>query len=300
MRLGSITVAVALLVSLAETSPAYAWRQATGCAEGCNNPEVEDIDIPLYRRFRTLVFRPSYDTFLGLQRPDVEWAMQRAAASWNEGVGGCSDIRVVIGPEARGIVTNLVDTEPPDDEARIVFRDLWWPPPDDWEPATPNEPPPRDRTLALTSTRYNRRSGWIVSVDIDFNGRDHRWYVDRGESQTGAYDLENTLVHEMGHAIGLGHSEFSDATMAEHSSPGELNKRTLSEDDIEGVCTIYPDGQESPGAPQVVDGRLTTSCGFDTTPSSLPPVGWLALPLVLFGRRLWRRLSTEGERSQRA
>jgi hypothetical protein len=63
-------------------------------------------------------------------------------------------------------------------------------------------------------------------------------------------DLQNTLTHEAGHLVGLAHpcgdaGEMACAandprTMAPTTFVGETQKRTLSADDIAGVCAIYP------------------------------------------------------------
>jgi hypothetical protein len=48
------------------------------------------------------------------------------------------------------------------------------------------------------------------------------------------------LTHEIGHLFGLGHSERTDATMFLSAENGEIWKRTLSQDDIDGICALYP------------------------------------------------------------
>ncbi len=73
-------------------------------------------------------------------------------------------------------------------------------------------------------------------------------------------DLQNTVTHEAGHFLGLahpceadpgtatangvpvcsGHPEMTSVTMFPSASPGEISKRTLAPDDVEGVCAIYP------------------------------------------------------------
>ncbi|HET7826748.1 MAG TPA: M43 family zinc metalloprotease [Anaeromyxobacter sp.] len=69
-------------------------------------------------------------------------------------------------------------------------------------------------------------------------------------------DLQNTLTHEVGHFLGLAHTctvdpgrepglplcdpSFAQTTMYPVTTPGDTEKRTLSADDIAGVCAIYP------------------------------------------------------------
>jgi hypothetical protein len=124
------------------------------------------------------------------------------------------------------------------------------------------------RIVALTSVLYDPDSGRILNADIELNGWDgggatlpspdpdsgprNGWYFTCGEvtSPCGAYgqdgcryiDLRNTLTHEVGHFVGLGHvPSLPDATMFPETGPGETQMRSLSADDVEGVCAIYPD-----------------------------------------------------------
>ncbi len=52
-------------------------------------------------------------------------------------------------------------------------------------------------------------------------------------------DLESVTVHELGHILGLGHSQDPNAVM--YASIGEgVVKRDLQQDDINGIQTLYP------------------------------------------------------------
>lgn len=54
------------------------------------------------------------------------------------------------------------------------------------------------------------------------------------------HDLQSVITHELGHALGLQHSADPRATMYYRSSDGVTYLRTLAEDDIAGVCYLYP------------------------------------------------------------
>jgi hypothetical protein len=60
--------------------------------------------------------------------------------------------------------------------------------------------------------------GVILQADIIVNAVDHAWGPD-------AYDLQNVLTHELGHALGLPHLEAAHATMFARIRPGEPEKR---------------------------------------------------------------------------
>ena len=52
--------------------------------------------------------------------------------------------------------------------------------------------------------------------------------------------IENTAIHELGHALGLDHSTEPDATMWSKSKVCATKRLTLHKDDITGVETLYP------------------------------------------------------------
>lgn len=50
-------------------------------------------------------------------------------------------------------------------------------------------------------------------------------------------DLRNTAIHEIGHALGLGHSRESGSSMYPYVRNGD---HTLAEEDIRGILSLYP------------------------------------------------------------
>jgi len=123
--------------------------------------------------------------------------------------------------------------------------------------------------LAMTRIHYHPTAGFLVDADIEFNAVPNILFTttnlpgcEAGQTEDCApscngvrsegcigIDLQNVATHEVGHAIGLDHPPRTDGgqehltTMYETTKPGELLKRTLSEDDINGVCAIYPPGR---------------------------------------------------------
>src|SRR5690606_11465706 len=53
-------------------------------------------------------------------------------------------------------------------------------------------------------------------------------------------DMRSVLVHELGHVIGLEHSEEASASM--HASYRGSAQALLHADDIAGLCSLYPPG----------------------------------------------------------
>jgi hypothetical protein len=136
---------------------------------------------------------------------------------------------------------------------------------------------PADSSLLALTTVWSESSGRAVGFDIRINTRDHEWTLDP-VAEPDKNDLQNTLTHEFGHALGFGHIEDdSEATMYPSAPIGETKKRDLSEADSALVATIYPDGEvplaEDSGA-EAYDPVLAALCG--TRPGNP-----LALPTLL-------------------
>jgi MYXO-CTERM domain-containing protein len=121
------------------------------------------------------------------------------------------------------------------------------------------------RLLALTLTRYAVATGEIFDADIIVNAVDHEFDdVADGvacRNTTRAFDLRNTLVHEMGHFIGFDHTPVQDATMFASADTCEVAKRDLASDDMMGICAVYPKGGDT----------RTCTPAADYTPSGLDP-----------------------------
>jgi hypothetical protein len=107
----------------------------------------------------------------------------------------------------------------------VVFRDEAW--------THPNSP---DK-IAVTQVTYNPNTGEIYNVDIEVNSNQYLFTV---TETTEAYDLVSIMTHEAGHFFGIGHSPKSDATMFASYDPGSTEMRTLTADDQQAMCAMYP------------------------------------------------------------
>ncbi len=106
-----------------------------------------------------------------------------------------------------------------------------------------------DGVIASTTTTSNRQTGEIVDSDIELNAASFRFTAVDGPrcldaTETGCVrtDVQNTVTHEAGHSLGLDHSPDPAATMYATGPTGEVTKRILAPDDIQGICSIYPRG----------------------------------------------------------
>ncbi|MGV3624904.1 MAG: matrixin family metalloprotease [Archangium sp.] len=140
--------------------------------------------------------------------------------------------------------------------------------------------------LAVTLTTLNARTNEILDTDILFNVKGHllailpanETHYDRG------FDFQNALTHEVGHALGLSHNDADEGlVMFSSTFPGELSKRTLKQDDRDGLKTLY--GAGLPVATASTTGASNVAIGADG--EEVTPVAGCsatgAMPMLLVG-----------------
>ncbi len=105
-------------------------------------------------------------------------------------------------------------------------------------------------TIGITTPVWTV-GGYFDDADIRFNDVGFTWST---TGTGGTVDAQSIATHEEGHFLGLDHTPISSAIMYASYSSGL--KRTLSSDDQNGVCAIYP-GSGSPPPPP--DGGTSSS-----------------------------------------
>lgn len=98
--------------------------------------------------------------------------------------------------------------------------------------------------LAVTTVNFNEDTAQIYDVDVELLSAEADFTLDDTEVKV---DLASVVTHEAGHFLGLDHSNSPGATMAAGYFPGEIDTRSLEEDDIAGICASYPEGRSFPG-----------------------------------------------------
>lgn len=149
---------------------------------------------------------------------------------------------------------------------------------DDW--------PYDEKALAATVITLNARTNEIIDADIVINADDHRFrVVDQlnGDATTDFDDVQNTLTHELGHALGLMHNALNEhVVMYPSAAPLETSKRVLAADDRDGLRALYAAvAAELPDSAQL----LAAGCS-STSPGSSALALLLGASLLLFRRRL--------------
>jgi hypothetical protein len=75
-----------------------------------------------------------------------------------------------------------------------------------------------------------------LPLPLHFDDQEHKW-VDGAVANS--FDIETVALHEMGHILGLAHSNVGGAVMYPYVSANYL-KRSLTDDDKQGIRNLYP------------------------------------------------------------
>jgi hypothetical protein len=238
----------------------------TVAAQDYRRTAVPGEELCLYWPVREYVYH--YDAAGSLRTPERSefTAMEAAFDSWRTAAGTCSDFQFLRaedleapaveyaadGSPNRNVLTfraqSCAEVAPVDDPCFLeescanAYRC--------WEHS--------DGTLALTTTTFSFRTGAILDADIEFNaapagGSPGFLFTTVDGPPCGAedlptcvaIDLQNTLTHELGHAVGLDHVQLPGSTMEATAPPGETQKRILDEGTVAGFCGVYPRGEPS-------------------------------------------------------
>jgi MYXO-CTERM domain-containing protein len=296
-RLASLSLTLALSLGASET--ARAWCQsctvstvgASTCSQACFCPVETNPDAHYLfwdRRCMELAVMdapgPRFTT------EELDQVVARSFGQWTDADcgGRTPGFEIRLGEErALCDVAQYVSGEGNTNAIAIVH--------DDWSERALHD----DAAFALTTTFFLLNTGEIIDADMELNEDDWDFAVCPEEGcMDGAVDLENTITHEAGHFFGLAHNQVPESTMWACADAGEVFKRDLEADDIEGICTIYgpaalPDECrfEPRGGfdPYCAEDREDCGCRIAHGGGDAP-TGWLALfGLLLFWRRQPKR-----------
>jgi MYXO-CTERM domain-containing protein len=154
--------------------------------------------------------------------------------------------------------------------------------------------------LAVTCVTLNLRTGEILDADMEINTTPPFFDFSLPGDSIGA-DLHTVITHEAGHFVGLDHSHLNGAVMFA-SYDDSVILSSLSDDDIAGVCEIYPGKADDPrcsseplpqdtscvGKSACVPSRTPDegcACTVPAPPANLGGLGWWPAVLLLLGAR---------------
>ena len=136
--------------------------------------------------------------------------------------------------------------------------------------------PYSEHYAAVTITTYDSYTGALIDADIVFNAN-RDWSVG-GNPEPYQQDLLDVATHEVGHLIGLEHSENSEATMYAEGPRGSTARRTLHFDDLDALTAAY-------GPPPALGRESAAGCALASSNTSRAPIAELLLLLVVSGLR---------------
>jgi hypothetical protein len=233
------TSTLAAALTLLATHQAHAFCGATSCNKSDPNQhctfdaeQCETSGFPLSWASSCVTFNVQKDAAAS-ERIDYDAfnsSVQRAFAVWSNvrcegGEAPSLDIELT-GP----VSCDVSEYNPTRSNANIVmFREESWP------------YAGSEDALGITRLRFDPDNGELWDADIEINAVDGDFSV--GTPVT-AVDLDSVLTHEAGHALGLSHTTVLGATMrAGYTNDDSM--RTLEQDDIDGICAIYPPGRDA-------------------------------------------------------
>ena len=228
---------------------------ACGCSPAAPEPAAQDqLSIPPFTVLGRLE-HPREVRYLidargaPLDSADFEQAVERALSIWAE--TGC----VAFAP------AELSDS---DAEFELVLR---------WDDGSNRAQSPfgRDTSVAVT------RGAATDACEVVFDAARPWTLEDEGDAQRAS--LFQTAVHELGHAIGLGHTEDARAVL---NPQRERGRTVLGPADLAGIHSLYGGGK--PGSGDLV---LSDAAGR--------PLGTALLRVAPPGRTEWAVFDTDGD-----
>jgi len=119
--------------------------------------------------------------------------------------------------------------------------------------------------IGLTTPTGGPTSGLLIDADLELNSEMYEFTADGASG----FDISDVVTHEVGHFLGLSHSDVSGALMSKDYATVRLTSELLTADDVAAICAAYPPGAPldcpAPSAPaydecQLAPGERPTDC----------------------------------------
>lgn len=294
LRLAGLTASIALALCSPDEARAYCRTRTTDPPQSACPDQCSTDGAPLRWLTSDIHYAPNDRGFPGLNEADLRGVLAASVQTWaNVSCNGVPvALRFTAEPSTPSRDAGWEGTEPDENVNIVALLSS-----EEWRLYGMSS-----AAYAITSVWFEKPSGEIVGSDMMFNGGIGQFTLcpEAGcPPESGLIDLQNVATHEFGHFLGLAHSDVPGSTMWCGASAEEIEKRTLTEDDIAGLCEAYSDPNSF-----VLDrhyhGGGSCSAFTRRAASSAWPFTLLmgAFALLLRGRRKHARLRTSSSETE--
>jgi MYXO-CTERM domain-containing protein len=221
-----LSAALTALAVLVPGSRAHAFCQTTTKTKLTGSECITD-GIPLRWKRQCITFT------VASTDPAVRDAVDRSFATWTEVDCGGQPIGLALRQTEETAICTLAEynADAPNMNA-ILFVQDW----------SEHAELPAD-AFAVTLVWNLKQDGEIVDADMLLNPTLGNLTICGGNcgDPENDIDIQNVVTHEAGHFLGLAHTDVEGATMSPTAPVGQVEKRDLAADDVDGLCAIYGD-----------------------------------------------------------
>lgn len=241
---------LALVASLsADRASAYCRMTTQGGAQVGDSPCREEGE-PLIWENPCLSYAIDYRGSQWMDFEDVETAIEASFQAWETADCGGSTPNLIF-KRLESSTCQRAEFNTDGNVNTIAFLDPFR------DPCADADSPGYDpQAFVVTIVWHDTTTGEILDADMMVNDQLATRFSAGGPyencpetgcapstaSAPGPADLRSIVTHEVGHFIGIGHSNVVEATMHAVVNRDSVERRTLEQDDIEAVCQIYAPG----------------------------------------------------------